>query len=312
MNEYYVYIYLDPRKSGNFCYDGICFNYEPFYVGKGKKTRLNRHLNTNNNSNKFKNNKINKIFSLGLEPIILKYMENLSEDIALSLEIELIKKIGRLKRITGPLTNVTKGGQRYSGYRHKKEYKEKLYKPVVKYDLNGNFIEEYSSVKHAGEKNNITQQAISAVCNGSIKIFKDKFIFLYKEDKFKNRTRNHKGYKVVRIDYNLNEKIYQTASDAAVDLKTTTTRIVEVCNGNRFQTNGYIFRFIDHPDRERINPKISENYSKYLELMNSNLKYKDLIYKNILHIIYDNKKSKINNIYNLLKSGKITHYVNES
>lgn len=33
-NKYYIYCYLDTRKSGRFSYDGLdfCFLYEPFYI----------------------------------------------------------------------------------------------------------------------------------------------------------------------------------------------------------------------------------------------------------------------------------------
>ena len=44
MNNYYVYVYLDPRKQGIYKYDNFEFNYEPFYIGKGKNNRCNRHL----------------------------------------------------------------------------------------------------------------------------------------------------------------------------------------------------------------------------------------------------------------------------
>ena len=59
MEEFYVYIYLDPRKPGKYTYEDLCFLYEPFYIGKGKNNRIDGHLyesyNYNINSHKYKN-----------------------------------------------------------------------------------------------------------------------------------------------------------------------------------------------------------------------------------------------------------------
>jgi len=122
-NDFYVYVYLDPRKPGIFIYDDYVFEYEPFYIGKGKNKRLLRHLKDNVNS--YKKNKISKIISCGLEPIIKKVKENLNEKLAFSLEIDLISLIGRVDN-GGVLVNMSDGGEGQSGFKHSQETKDKI------------------------------------------------------------------------------------------------------------------------------------------------------------------------------------------
>jgi len=45
-NKHYVYVLLDPRKIGKFCYEGLSmsFLYEPFYIGKGQAYRIDAHV----------------------------------------------------------------------------------------------------------------------------------------------------------------------------------------------------------------------------------------------------------------------------
>lgn len=114
--EFYIYAILDPRKEGLFRYGHWVFHFEPFYIGKGKGNRAQHHLmNCSLSSKSHKNNKIKSIKSKGIEPIIVIKKRNLTEKQALTTEVSLIKKIGRANLKSGPLTNLTDGGEGTSG-----------------------------------------------------------------------------------------------------------------------------------------------------------------------------------------------------
>jgi hypothetical protein len=124
VDNYYIYIYLDPRKYGKCCYENFSFLYKPIYVGKGKNNRYK----LNYKRNEFFKNKINKIKKLGLEPIVFKLYENLNEEKSFEFEKNLIKEIGRLDLGTGPLLNMTDGGEGISGYKHTEKNKNRIRK----------------------------------------------------------------------------------------------------------------------------------------------------------------------------------------
>lgn len=117
---FYVYIYLDPRKPGNYTYGDYSFEYQPFYVGKGHGNRMYAHLNCGeiikpSTIYNLKSNKIKKIKLAKLVPIIIKVHDNLSESDAFKLERTLINIIGKLADHTGPLTNISNGNGGWSG-----------------------------------------------------------------------------------------------------------------------------------------------------------------------------------------------------
>jgi hypothetical protein len=112
-DKFYVYILLDPNKSGSYNYEDYKFEFEPFYIGKGSGDRAFRHTTKkvlNDNCNSHKKNKINKILKTNKNPIVLLLFENLNENEAFEKENKLIQLIGRSDLNFGPLTNKTNGG----------------------------------------------------------------------------------------------------------------------------------------------------------------------------------------------------------
>jgi len=131
MNEYYIYAYLDPRKFEKFTYKNINFINEPFYIGFGKKERIFSHLksaqrNKHSGFNIICIDKIKSILQEHLLPIIIKINDNISFDDAKKIEIKLISDIGRLDLGTGPLCNLTSGGQGKHNYKLSDETKNKI------------------------------------------------------------------------------------------------------------------------------------------------------------------------------------------
>lgn len=80
-NDYYVYVYIDPR------------NFEEFYYGKGKGSRKESHLFDQSDNEKAK--RITQIKKEGLQPIIRVIAANLTEEEALLIETTLLWKLGK-------------------------------------------------------------------------------------------------------------------------------------------------------------------------------------------------------------------------
>ncbi len=103
-STYYVYAYIDPHTS------------IPFYIGYGHGTRSIDHLNEAKSrtnrvpTNPHKINKIKQLINTGVEPIIRIIDDNLTKQTAKELEVFLIEFVGRRVDGTGPLTNLTGGG----------------------------------------------------------------------------------------------------------------------------------------------------------------------------------------------------------
>ena len=139
---FYVYVYLDTRKSGKYVYGEYSFDYEPFYIGKGSGKRSESHINEAKKINKSniqinKNNLPNinlhkirtiiKIYkSTGRWPIVKIINQNITEKESSDTEMLYIKTIGRYNLKNGPLTNLTDGGEGNSGFIVSDKTKKKI------------------------------------------------------------------------------------------------------------------------------------------------------------------------------------------
>lgn len=127
--DYYVYVYLDPRSPGFYQYGEYDFNYEPFYVGKGRNWRFRNHLlkvKRGKYQNLPKFHTIKQILEAGMEPIIIKYIENLNESESFTIEEDMIQKIGRRDLKRGPLRNLSNGGEGNGNRKFTEEHRKNL------------------------------------------------------------------------------------------------------------------------------------------------------------------------------------------
>lgn len=124
INNFYIYVYLDPRKPGTYNFNNLTFYFEPIYLGKGKGNRDMYH-HKYYCDNAILQRKLKKIRDLDLEPIIMRIIDQLPEADALIKEVELIKTIGRLNLSKGTLCNLTDGGEGCAGLVQTLEHKKK-------------------------------------------------------------------------------------------------------------------------------------------------------------------------------------------
>lgn len=148
---YHVYELLDPVTN------------TPFYIGKGSggsMTRLDDHLNEatkppEEQTNQIKCNKINSILRNG-NSISHRLHMCATEDEAYEMEREMIRLLGRKIDNSGILTNICPGGRGGWG---------NFGKRVYRFDMDGNIMKEYPSLKSAALDINVTPSAIWSCLN---------------------------------------------------------------------------------------------------------------------------------------------------
>lgn len=257
--KYYIYILLNPFKQGNFKYGTLEFNYEPYYVGRGKyrsngRDRVYEHFHKNSEkvykSNKYKHNLINKIKKEKKEYLFKIFQIDLSIGEANLLEVKLIDEIGRYYLKCGPLLNATDGGDGASGYKWSDERKRKFSESMMG-DKNHFYSKEHS-----------TETKIKMSCNTSFRRpeVREK---MRKSKTFKNGINPRKG-----VDRNdLSEKsiesikdklgikivqksmegdvikIWRSASDAAIEMCVGKSAIYNCLKGISNSSCGFLWEY---------------------------------------------------------------------
>lgn len=129
--SFYVYALLDPRKPGLYRYGKWKFDHELFYIGKGKGRR---YLESSScfSGNTIKSRIVAKIAGIGKMPISIIKKSGLTEREAFDVERNLIARIGKRNRRTGPLCNIADGGEGSSGAKVSEEVIKRRTKTLKK------------------------------------------------------------------------------------------------------------------------------------------------------------------------------------
>lgn len=108
-------MYLDPLYPASYRVHKNDYDYTPIYIGKGKWQNERHKDHLKDCRNKIFENKINYWNKNNIEPMIVILEKNLTEQEAWDLETRLITSLGRFDLGTGPLLNLTNGGEGPAG-----------------------------------------------------------------------------------------------------------------------------------------------------------------------------------------------------
>lgn len=153
------------------------------------------------------------------------------------------------------ISNCITGKSRWAGgYQWKKVGSDKeimpiqtsniiFYSKVIKYDLDGNFLNIYDNLSDAAKQNNGHKSGISKACKKNTTYLG--FLWKYQDDD-KEIQKVKKKPKIGQYDLNNNLlNVFETISQAGRITNTSISNISEVCKGKRKTANNFIWKYIN-------------------------------------------------------------------
>jgi len=250
----YIYTLNDPISG------------EARYVGKTvqPQVRLQQHINRSREENiTHKDRWINSLLLNGLLP----KMEIIDEVKQKDWEAYERQYILLFKSMGARLTNLTEGGEGLSGDEnpmfgktHTQESKQKIIdaqnKPVLQYDLDGNFVKAHNSATQAGGELNVSRISISACCRGDMKTAFG-FNWKYKDSDKEIKPIQMQAKKVAC--YNLSGELVDTfnsTGQASRQMNVDRPTITNNCNGKGNRAGQYMFKYFSSAPLNKIEPYV--------------------------------------------------------
>lgn len=269
--KYYTYVICNPLKPGKFEFNNLnmCFLYEPIYIGKGTLNRMYSHYSNCVNDKSKKSLFLLQLKNENIQPIYIKYLENVNQNIAFENEKFLIKNIGRYDLNAGPLFNLTDGADGGNFI------VEKTRKVVYQLDENKNIINEYLSLKIATKKTGL--YGIGSACKN--KKFYKGYYWIYKSEYskkifFKKSNRYTKVYQFDLSNNFINEYDSITAASKKTGIKYRD--ILRMCYDKALAKYDFYFK-LEKNNKDQIKIEKNKTFRKVVQI----LKNEEIIFDSV-------------------------------
>lgn len=228
-------------------------NNKPFYIGIGRRSKRYSSEDYARAFDKLHRSKWWKTIVNKTDYVVEILLESNDDNFIKTKEKEFIELYGRKDCKTGCLVNLTEGGEgneksKLSKQKFKQTFKDKEWRKIIQYDLDGNFVKEYNGYSDVVEKTGydkiVLRKALTGKfkqCYGFIWFYKDLFSLVELFDKINNK--NRKYISVIQILKDGTEKEWKSIAEAANSLNIDRGSITKVCNGQRKTCKNSFWKF---------------------------------------------------------------------